>query len=238
MDPADYDELVHYATLPPETEAEVDRLEALAGGGRVLELGVGTGRVAVPLAERGLEVHGIELDPAMVEQLRSKPGGDRVRVHVGDMADVDVDGDFAVVYAVFGTLFALPTQDAQVRCFENVARHLAAGGSFVVEALVPQPGTYHDRRKVTVAGATHDRVILDVSEIDTTRQTIHNRQVVLTPDGIRIVPIHVRYSWPSELDLMARLAGLRLVERWSGWDRRPFAAGDPRHVSVYGHAPR
>lgn len=231
----DYDEFVAYASLPPETDAEVRGLTELAAEGPVLELGVGTGRVAIPLAATGLDVHGIELDPAMAEQLRRKPGAERVQLHIGDMADVAVEGEFTLVYAVFGTLFALPSQDAQVRCFANVARRLAPEGRFLVEALVPQPGSYEQRRKLTVADARDDRVILSASETDPVAQTVDVRQVVLGTDGIEIRPVHIRYSWPSELDLMARLSGLRLIARWSGWDRAPLGADDQRHISVYGH---
>lgn len=231
----EYDELANYASLPPETEAEVAALAPLAGGGRVLELGVGTGRVAIPLAATGLEVHGVEVDPAMVEQLRAKPGGERVHVVPGDMAEVAVDGSFKLVYAVFGTFFALPTQRQQLRCFQNVAAHLAPDGRFVIEALMPQPMAYGDRRKISAAGLTDDRVVLNISELDPVAQTIDTRQVILSGDRVRIVPIRIRYSWPSELDLMAQVAGLQLQGRWSSWDRQPFTAADERHISVYGH---
>lgn len=191
----DYDDLVNYASLPPETEAEVAGLARLGRGGRVLELGVGTGRVAIPLARGGLEVHGIELDPVMAQQLRKKTGGELVRLHLGDMADVDVEGSFDLVYAVFGTFFALLTQDAQVRCFRNVAAHLTAGGRFLIEALVPQPGTYTDRRKTMLAVANDERVVITISELDPLAQTIDTRQVLLEHNKARIVPIHIRYSW-------------------------------------------
>ena len=229
----DYDELVEYASRPPETVAEVERLAELAAGGRVLELGAGTGRVAIPLAAKGPEVHAIELDPAMIRQLRAKPGIERVITHLGDMTDMDVDGTFDLIFAVFGTLFMLPTQDDQVRCFRSAARRLAPNGKLVIEALIPQPTTYDQNRKVTVAHAADDRVVLNVSESDPVAQTIDTRHVVFSASGIEVHPVHVRYSWPSELDLMARLAGLQLRARWSDWDRRPFTAGDQRHISVY-----
>ncbi len=231
----DYDELINYASLPPETEAEVAGLARLARGGRVLELGVGTGRVAIPLAFKGLEVHGIELDPAVAQQLRRKTGGEQVHLHLGDMAEVDVEGSFDLVYAVFGTFFALLTQDAQVRCLHNVAARLAPGGRFVIEALMPQPGTYTDRRKMTAAAADDERVVITVSELDPLEQTIYTRQVIFGHNGVRIVPVHVRYSWPSELDLMAQLAGMQLVERWANWQQEPFTREHPRHISIYGH---
>lgn len=229
----DYDEFVNYASRPPETQAEVAGLAELAQGGRVLELGVGTGRVAIPLAATGLDVHAIELDPDMIDQLRSKPGSERVNVHLGDMADLDLDGSFGLIYAVFGTLFMLPTQDDQVRCFQRVAEKLTPNGKLVVEALMPRPVGYDRGSKVTLADANDDRVIVNVSENDALAQTIQTRQVVLSPSGIEIHPVRIRYSWPSELDLMAQLAGLCLHARWSDWDRRPFTAEDQRHISVY-----
>lgn len=230
----DYDEFVRYASRPPETDAEVAGLARLADGGRVLELGVGTGRVAIPLAATGLEVHGIELDPAMIDQLRAKPGSERVVVHHGDMADVDVDGSFDLIYAVFGTLFMLPTQADQVRCFRRAASRLTPGGRLVVEALMPRPDSYDERgTKVTVADATGERVIINVSQADALAQTIQTHQVVLDPAGIQVHPVRIRYSWPSELDLMAELAGLRLAARWRDWAGEPFTADDQRHVTVY-----
>ncbi len=229
----DYDDLVNYASLPPETEAEVAGLAKLARGGRVLELGVGTGRVAIPLASMGLEVHSIELDPAMAEQLRHKTGGELVRLHLGDMADVDVEGSFDLVYAVFGTFFELLSQVAQIRCFRNVAARLTSGGRFVIEALMPEPGTYIDRRKVTVAATGDERVVINVSELDPLAQTIDTHQIVVGHAEVDIVPIHIRYSWPSELDLMAQLAGLQLVERWANWQQEPFTVEHPRHISIY-----
>ena len=229
----DYDEFVNYASRPPETDAEVAGLARLANGGRVLELGVGTGRVAIPLAATGLDLHGIEVDPEMIDVLRSKSGSERINVHHGDMADMDVDGDFDLIYAVFGTLFMLPTQAEQVRCFRRAAQKLTGDGKLVVEALMPRPPSYDRGSTVTVADANDERVIVNVSEIDALEQTIHTRQVVLGPAGIQIHPVRIRYSWPSELDLMAELAGLRLHERWSDWYGEPFTADHQRHISVY-----
>ncbi len=230
-----YDEFINYASRAPETDAEVAGLAQLARGGRVLELGVGTGRVAIPLAATGLDVHAIDLDPAMLEQLRSKPGSEAVTVHLGDMADMAVDGNFDLIYAVFGTLFMLPTQDDQVRCFRQAGNKLTPNGKLVIEALMPRPTIRDGGGKVTVADANDDRVIINVSENDAAAQTIQTRQVVLGPSGIEIHPVRIRYSWPSELDLMAQLAGLRLHARWSNWEGRPFTAEDQRHISVYEH---
>lgn len=228
-----YDEMIAYASYPPETDAAVAGLARLAAGRPVLELGVGTGRVAIPLAATGLEVHGIELDQAMVDRLRGTPGGEAVQVHLGDMAEVGVPGPFGVVCAVFGTLFALRSQAAQVRCMANAAARLADDGLLVIEALMPQsrdPG----RGTVSVAHATDEGAVITVSHSDPLAQTIDTRQLVITSAGITVNPVHIRYSWPSELDLMAQMAGLRLHERWRDWEGNPYRSVDPRHISIYG----
>jgi SAM-dependent methyltransferase len=234
----EYDELINYASRPPDTDATMAGLLEITKGERVLELGVGTGRVAIPLAASGLEVHGIELDSDMADQLHTKPGAERVQVHLGDMTDVDVEGDFDLVYAVFGTLFMLDSQDSQVRCIANVARHLSAQGRFVVEALVPRPDTYTDHRRITLVHASLEQIIINLSVHDPVRQVVETHQLWLSSDGVDIVPNRIRYSWPAELDLMARLAGLELVDRWADWDGRPFTEDDERHISIYGRDDR
>jgi SAM-dependent methyltransferase len=216
--------------------AAVAFLERLAGGGPALELAIGTGRIALPLATRGVRVDGVDFSPAMVERLRQKPGGDRLAVTLGDFADVPVSGSYRLIYIVFNTLFNLLTQDEQVRCFGNVATHLTAEGVFVVEAFVPaflyrlRNNQYVDAEAIGV-----DKVRLDVGRHDPVAQTLDESHVTLTARGVRVAPIVTRYAWPSELDLMARLAGLRLKERWGGWSGEPFSAESERHVSVYGH---
>jgi SAM-dependent methyltransferase len=231
---ADYDRMIEYASHPPETDEAVAGLVGLVEpGSRVLELGPGTGRLAIPLATEGLEVHGVELDPEMVEQLRKKPGGDRVQVHIGDMSQPIGAGRFDLIFVAFGTLFALPSQEAQVRCFKSAASQLMDGGHFVVEALVLQPSTYKDGRKVTVAAVDEAKVILSVGLLDPVQQTLTSQQVVLSGGDVRLFPNRIRYAWPAELDLMAQLAGMRLSARWSDWHRSPFGERDPRHISVY-----
>jgi SAM-dependent methyltransferase len=218
-----------------DTPATVALLEQLAGGGPALELAIGTGRVALPLAARGIRVDGIDLSPAMVARLRAKPGGDRLAVTLGNFADVPVEGTYRLIFVVFNTLFNLLTQDDQVRCFENVAAHLAADGLFVVEAFVP---TYLTRLRndqyVDAEAIGIHEVRLDVGRHDPVTQRLEESHVVLTPNGVRLYPIVTRYAWPSELDLMARIAGLRLKHRWAGWAREPFTATSTSHVSVYG----
>jgi SAM-dependent methyltransferase len=217
-------------------EAEtVDRLAELAGGGPVLELAIGTGRVALPLAATGVRVDGVEQSAAMVRRLRAKPGGEDLAVTMGDMADVPVAGRYPLIYLVFNTLGNLVTQDDQVRCLQNVARHLTDDGVFLVEMFVPNG--YHrldcDQRVGATAVRT-DEVRLEVLRHDPVEQLLDKCHVTLGGGGVRLDPIVLRYVWPSELDLMARLAGLRLRERHGGWRGEPFDARSVRHVSVYG----
>jgi SAM-dependent methyltransferase len=210
-------------------------LARLARGGPALELAIGTGRIALPLAARSVRVDGVELSPAMVEQLRAKPGGEQLSVTIGDFAEVPVDGRYRLVYVVFNTLYNLLTQDDQVRCFENVAAHLTDDGVFVVEAFTP--GWLHrfeEHQYVLAEGVGVDEVRLDVARHDVTRQLLEKNHVSFGPDGIGFNPIVLRYVWPSELDLMARLAGLRLQERWGGWRQESFTSASRAHVSVYG----
>jgi SAM-dependent methyltransferase len=214
-------------------EAAVDVLEGLAGGGRALELGIGTGTVALPLAARGVEVHGIDSSAEMVARLRAKPGGDAVPVTLGDFAEVGVAGEFTLVFVVYNTLFALRTQEEQVRCFRNAAARLRPGGAFVVEAFVPDPAQFSGGHGLRVLHNAPGRVGLKVSEHDPVGQKIRSQHVVITEGGARLFPVEVRYAWPSELDLMAQLAGLRLRSRWGGWRREEFTAGSEKHVSVY-----
>jgi SAM-dependent methyltransferase len=213
--------------------ATVDVLASLGGDGPVLELGIGTGRVAIPLAARGLEVHGVDASPAMVEHMRAKPGGGGIRVTFGHLADVPVDGSFSLIFVVFNTFFALLTQDDQVRCFANVARRLEPGGCFALEGFVPDLARFDRGQRVNVMNLDVDRVRLEVSRHRPVEQRVDAQQVVVSVAGVRLVPVALRYAWPSELDLMARLAGLRLRHRWGGWNREPFDDNSQRHVSVY-----
>lgn len=217
----------------PDADTVTGVLAGLAGGGPVLELGVGTGRLAVPLAARGVEVHGIDNSPAMVERLRAKPGGDRVTVHFGDMADADIDRRFTLVFVAFNTFFALSTQEQQVRCFRNVAAHLDDGGAFVVEAFMPDPGRFDRGQTVRALAAETDAATLEVSRHDPTTQQVATSILRVSAAGVEIRPVFLRYAWPSELDLMAQLAGLALDERWQDWQRRPFTGSSQTHVSVY-----
>jgi SAM-dependent methyltransferase len=216
-----------------DTESTVEFLADLAGKGPVLELAVGTGRVALPLAERGIEVHGIDSSESMVERLRAKEGADRVSVTMGDFAEVGVDGAFTLIFVVFNTLFALTSQEEQIRCFRNAAEHLETDGHFVVEVFVPDLARFDRGQRLSADRVEVDRVVLEASLHDPVGQRVVSQHVVIGESGNRMVPVHIRYAWPAELDLMARLAGLRLKERWGGWRREYFTADSVRHVSVY-----
>jgi SAM-dependent methyltransferase len=207
-------------------------LEGLASGGRTLELGIGTGRVALPLQQRGVEVHGIDASEAMIAQLHAKPGGDQILVTLGNFADIAVDGQFSLIYVVLSTFFVLLTQEEQVRCFENVAHHLESGGSFVIEAYVPDLRRFDQGQAVRALHADVDEVRLEASLLDPTTQQITGQKVVLTGQGVQLYPHKVRFAWPSELDLMARIAGLQFFQQWENWKRSSFSGGSIRQISV------
>lgn len=208
-------------------------LAELAGDGRVLELAIGTGRVALPLAARGIAVEGVEGSEAMVERLRAKPGGERIPVALGDMADVPAQGPFRLVYLVFNTLFNLPSADRQADCFRNVARVLEPGGAFVIECFVPDLARYDRDQRVEALDVTEDSATIEVARHDAVAQRVTTQKVTFGPEGVRLHPVALRYCWPSELDLLAGNAGLRLEGRYADWDRRPFASDSSSHVSVY-----
>lgn len=210
-------------------------LDELARGGPALELAIGTGRIALPLAARGIRVDGIDFSPAMVAKLRAKRGGEHLSIAMGDFAAVPVDGLYRLIFIVFNTLFNLLTQEDQVRCFENVAKHLTEDGLFVVEAFVPSYlNRLRDDQYVDAEQIGIDHVKFDVGRHDPVTQRLDESHVALSPEGVRFFPILTRYAWPSELDLMARIGGLRLKERWGGWEREPFTSTSRNHVSVYG----
>ena len=235
----DHDVATRYDAGSPEMFAPevldpaVDFLADLVGpGGRALELAIGTGRVALPLAERGVQVCGIDLSAAMVEQLREKPGGLQVPVEIGDIATTRLDGSFGLVYLVFNTIGNLTSQDAQVACFDNAAAHLEPGGCFVIETGVP------GLRKLEPGGRfhvfEHAESHVGVDEYDAATQQMWSHHYNREPDGsYRRASVPFRFAWPAELDLMARIAGLRLRERWADWRRTPFTAESEAHVSVW-----
>ena len=209
----------------------VDVLAELAGGGAALELAIGTGRIALPLVERGVPVHGIDLSEAMVARLRAKPGGDAIPVTIGDFATTRVPGEFALAYLVFNTISNLTTQDAQVACFANAASHLAPGGCFVIEVGVPELRRLAPGETMVVFDASEDHWGID--EYDVVAQGLVSHHFSAVDGAVHKSSIPFRYAWPAELDLMARLAGMRLRERWADWDRSPFTADSGKHVSVW-----
>ena len=225
-----YDE---WFAVPSDTEDTVGFLSELAGAGPVLELGIGTGRVALPLAQRGHEVHGVDASEAMVEKLRAKAGGESIPVSIGDFAELDIRGEFSLVYGVFNTFFALLSQEDQVRCFLSVGRRVREGGVFVIEAFVPDMTRWDRGQRTETRHVGDDGVVLDAAMHDPVEQRVASSHLVFSLEGVEMYPVRLRYAWPSELDLMARLAGLRLRERWGGWRREPFEASSIKHISVY-----
>jgi SAM-dependent methyltransferase len=217
----------------PDTVAEVALLTELAAGGRALELGIGTGRVALPLAANGVEVHGVDASPKIVAKMREKPGGDAIPVTIGDMADVPVAGDYSLVFVVFNTFFMLTSQEAQVRCFRNVASHLTPGGRFLLHVFAPDLSRIERGDHISVRDAELGFVRLDASTFNRIEQTLSSSQIRLDESGIRLTHAKMRYAFPAELDLMAQLAGLTLESRWGGLDKSPFTAESAFHVSVY-----
>jgi SAM-dependent methyltransferase len=226
-----YDESSGDMFDPHVVDAAVGILTELADGGRALELGIGTGRIALPLARRGVTVHGIDLSRAMVARLRDKPGGDAIGVTIGDFATTRVDGTFSVAYLVFNTIMNLTTQAAQVACFRNVAAHLRPGGCFVIEVMVPELRKLPAGQNVVPFHVSPTRWAFDLYDVATQAMSSNYIEVVDGRGEYRSIPF--RYVWPAELDLMAELAGLRLRERWNGWTRDPFTSDSRQHVSIW-----
>jgi SAM-dependent methyltransferase len=221
-----------HSFLDPSPTAAL--LAELAGTGPALELAIGTGRVALPLAQRGVDVRGIDVSEAMVAQLRAKPGGDAIDVTMGDMASTPLGGPYRLVYLVFNTLFGLLTQERQIACFHNVAASLSPDGAFVIECFVPDVARF-DRQGNHLGLATIDeeRIRVNASHHDAVTQRVTAQVVMLRDGSVSMRPVSLRYSWPSELDLMAQMAGLALADRWGGWEREPFTSESGKHVSVY-----
>ena len=228
-----YDE--RYADLA-DVQPMLTVLAELAQGGRALELGIGSGRIALPLAARGIQLHGIDASQAMVARFRAKEGGSEIPVTMGDFADVGVAGAFSCIFVVFNTFFSLASQEEQVRCFRNVAKHLTEDGVFVIGAFVPDMTRFVRGQSTETTEVDADGVRLDVARHDPVRQQVMSQHVVITDAGTRLYPVHIRYAWPSELDLMAQLAGMRLRHRWGDWGRGPFTSSSSNHVSVYERA--
>jgi SAM-dependent methyltransferase len=226
-----YDDSESEMFQPNVVDPAVLMLAELAGGRRTLELGIGTGRIALPLARRGISVHGIDLSRAMVMRLQAKPGGESIGVTIGDFATTRVDGSFSLVYLVFNTIMNLATQSAQVACFRNAAEHLAPGGCFVVEVMVPDLRRLPPGQDAVPFRVSPSHLSFDVYDVATQGMTSNHVEIENGHAEYRIVPF--RYVWPSELDLMAELAGLRLRERAEGWQHEPFTSESRQHVSIW-----
>lgn len=226
-----YDDELADQSTPEVVDPVLDFLADLVGDGRALELGIGTGRIALPLSQRGVSVNGIDLSPAMVARLRAKAGADAIPVTIGDIATTMVDGTFSLVYLLCNTIANLTTQEEQVQCFRNAAAHLESGGHFVIKVWVPElqrlpPG---DRFHVFTVTPTH----LGFEEYDIATQIAISHHYRNIADKLEVWSVPFRYVWPSELDLMARLAGMSLRERWSDWNREPYTSESRQHVSVW-----
>jgi SAM-dependent methyltransferase len=217
----------------PDTEGTVACLAELAGSGPVLELGIGTGRVALPLQERGLKVHGVDGSEAMVTQLRAKPGGERIPVTIGDFSEVPVEGTFSLVFLASGTFFELPSPEAQLRCFQNAAKSLAPDGLFVFDSLMPNASRSSNNQEMRIVPTQGDQLVLQFRQYYPHEQRYTSDYVIIRDNDVRHMQVRFRYAWPAELDLMARLAGLRLRDRWGSWRRGPFTAASTHHVAVY-----
>ena len=218
---------------PATSPGAISLLRELAGDGPALELGIGTGRIALPLARSGVEVHGIDSSKAMVEKLLEKPGGERIQVALGNFAEVGVSGEYSLIYITFNTFFVLSSQEEQVRCFANVAKRLRPGGVFLIEAFVPDPKRFKKGQTVNVTNINTSEVLLEASQHDPLTQRVISQQITINASGVKLYPIQMRYAWPSELDLMAQLAGMRLRDRRADWSGAPFVAESAKHISIY-----
>lgn len=227
---ATYDDDVGYAD-PETVDPVVNFLAELADGGKALEFGIGTGRIALPLAMKGVEVYGIDLSQAMLTKLAEKPGSDRINVTQGDFATTVCEGSFSLVYLIFNTIMNLTTQDEQVRCFQNAAAHLDPGGSFVIEVMMPalQLIPFGETRRVFEFCGDH----WGVDTYDVVSQGLTSHHFRIRDGRTELSAIPFRYVWPSELDLMAKIANLQLQARWGGWQQEPFTNLSRHHVSVW-----
>jgi len=202
-------------------------------GGPALELGIGTERIALPLHEKGVSVHGIDASEEMLEKLRAKPGSAEIELFTGSFAQFDLDRQFSLIYVVVNTFFGLLSQEEQVACFASVRKHLAPGGAFVMESFIPDPCRFDDGQTVRAVRLTETEAIFEISQHDPVTQIVTSQHAWMTAEGFRQYPVKLRYAWPSELDLMAQLAGLSLRHRWGSWSKEPFTRASKMHISVY-----
>ncbi|MEL6414143.1 MAG: class I SAM-dependent methyltransferase [Pseudomonadota bacterium] len=218
---------------PGTTEDAVALLADLAGRGRTLELAIGTGRVALPLAEQGVDITGFDASPEMLEKLKEKPGGSRIPTSVADMASFDLEERFDFAFLIFNTIYNLTRQEDQVSCFQCVAKHLNPRGKFLVETFVPSKETFERHQAVRTKHVSFDQVWIEAVQHNPVTQNLAYQRIHITADGVSLSPLPMCYIWPSEMDLMAQVAGMKLIDRWGGWQREPFTADSDMHVSVY-----
>lgn len=223
-----YDDFV--TTYDP---ACIELLAELSKGGPALELGIGTGRIALPLHEKGVSVQGIDASIEMLDKLKAKPGGTEIELVTGSFVQFDLDERFSLIYVVVNTFFVLLSQDEQVECFASVRKHLSPDGVFVMEAFIPDPCRFDDGQTVRAVRLTENEAIFEISQHDPAAQIVTSQHVWMTPKGFQLYPVKLRYAWPSELDLMAQLAGLSLHHRWSSWYKDPFTPASKKHISIY-----
>lgn len=238
---SDYDHVAPYydelTAALPDTSQAVDFLASYAGDGRLLELGVGTGRIACPLSLRGFSVTGLDNSPGMLARLRSRSDGAKVDVALGSFTEMPVDGEFSLIYAVFNTLFCAVTQDEQLRAIQLVAKHLSPNGTFIVETNLPDLARSDSSgRTLNTGGVERHRVFMEAALHDAATQRIRTQTIIVSEQGIQLFPLMMRYFWPSELDLMGKLAGLRLEHRYGNWDKSPYTRDSSRQISVFRHA--
>ena len=237
-DPAEYGERAaeSYDHLYPHSttaEAAADFLAELAVGGSALELGIGTGRIALPLASRGVAVTGVDSSPAIVDKLRGKPGGEDIPVIMGDFNTVDLEGPYHLVFVAFNTLFSLLTQEDQINCFRRVFAALEPGGRFVTEAFVPDLSRFDRGQRTATTLVDSNTVMIDATLHHPVEQRVDSNHIVITEQGTKMIPVRLRYAWPSELDLMARLAGFAVESRFGSWTRTAFDDDSRSHISVW-----
>lgn len=218
---------------PGTTDDCVNLIADLAGNGDVLELAIGTGRVALPLAQRGLKISGFDASPQMLDILKDKPGGSDIPNWLADMASFDLEQEFDFAFLIFNTLYNLTTQGEQVRCLQHVAKHLRPGGKFLVEAFMPNRETFENNQAVRTKHVDYDKVWLEAVQHDPIAQTLNYQRIRISQQGTELKPLPMRYVWPAELDLMARLAGLAPISHWGGWHKQPLSAASEMYVILY-----